>query len=578
MENNRDPESARQVRIIIIIGSITAIISASLLLSASLFAEDPKQEAKAGLAADAQQGSTEVKAGQEPTVSQKAPADAVQAVQPAPTAQAESAAESGASVEPGNVTVNFKGADIKTVLAYISEVAGVDIVPAPDVKGVVDLKLTNKPWKTALDIIIRNYGFAYEREGDIIRVVTIDKLKQEELTTQTFNLNYSKAKDVVAALKDIVGERGKVVYDERTNTVLVTDIPTNIYKISQIVQRLDKKTDQVLIEARILETTLGDEERLGIDWNIKITAAGAQRPTTWPFNFMNAPFKGTQAQDYFPLSLVQSQQASTGVQPAGAAGVAPINPVIIPTADFPVDAIQTSSFPFAMKDTFTFGTLDFTEFKAVLEMLKQRADTSLISDPRIATLNNTPALINVGQTLNMPVYERNSTTGKMEVTGYQAKDLGVLLQVTPHVNDNGEITIDLSPVISDLLRYDTLDKASGIVAPVFSVRQAKTQVMIKDGDTIFIGGLIKENDIEVNKKVPIIGDLLGDVPYLGLLVSRKETRKEKVELIFFITVNLMTTGKDIKDVPSGNTAYVPVYNAVPTKDFKSKKQIKPQKR
>jgi type II secretory pathway component GspD/PulD (secretin) len=101
--------------------------------------------------------------------------------------------------------------------------------------------------------------------------------------------------------------------------------------------------------------------------------------------------------------------------------------------------------------------------------------------------------------------------------------------------------------------------------------------MIKDGDTIFIGGLIKENDIEVVKKVPIIGDIMGDVPYLGLLVSRKETRKEKTELIFFVTVNLMTTGTDIKDVPTGNSAYVPVYNAVPQKGYKSKKQIKPKR-
>jgi type IV pilus assembly protein PilQ len=405
--------------------------------------------------------------------------------------------------------------------------------------------------------------------------VTVDKLKQEELTTQTFALNYSKAKDVVAALKDIVGERGKVMYDERTNTVLVTDIPTSIYKIGQIVSRLDKRTEQVLIEARILEATLGDDERLGIDWNIKITATGAKRPTTIPFASLGNTGLETVFGNMNPYSQVTTAsgygaETNSGVAASSAA-------IAIPPADFPTDTAGYTSFPFALKDNFTFGTLDFTQFQAVLEMLKQRADTTLISDPRIATLNNTQALINVGTTLNMPTYERNSSTGKMEVTGYTAKDLGILLQVTPHVNDNGEITIDLAPMISDLLRYDTLDKASGIVAPVFSVRQAKTQLMIKDGDTIFIGGLIKENDIEIVKKVPIIGDFLADVPYLGLLVSRKETKKEKTELIFFVTVNLMATGKEIKDVPSGNTAYVPVYNAVPKKDFKSKKKIQPKK-
>ncbi len=480
-------------------------------------------------------------------------------------------AEEAVPVEPGNVTLNFKGADIKTVLSYISEVAGVDIVPAPDVKGVVDLRLTNKPWKTALDIIVRNYGFAYEREGDIIRVVTLDKLKQEELTTQAFNLNYSKSKDVVTAIKNIVGDRGKVMYDERTNIVLVTDIPTNIYKIGQIIARLDKRTEQVLIEARIIETILGNDEKMGIDWSVKITAAGAKRPITAPFNyFNNDTWKLLNTMTPWDQTTAPSTTYSAGGQTSETT-----------PADFPNSnsGISVKSFPLAVKDDFTFGTLDFSEFKAVLEMLKQRADTEIISNPRIATLNNTPALINVGQTLNMPVYERNSTTGKMEVTGYEAKDLGILMQVTPHVNDNNEITIDLAPVISDLLRYDTLDKASGIVAPVFSVRQAKTQIMIKDGETIFIGGLIKENEIDVDKKLPILGDMLGDVPYLGLLFSKKEKTKQKTELIFFITVNLMTAGKEIKNIPTANKAYVPMYTATQNEGPKTsnKKRLRKKK-
>jgi type IV pilus assembly protein PilQ len=544
-----------------------ALLCAALAAGAAL-AQDVKQESaepalpekSAGAVATAKTETPEKTQAAPPSASQGQAAAAVQAAQPK-----EAVTEPGASlVEAGNVTVNFKGADIKTVLAYISEVAGVDIVPAPDVSGTVDLKLTNKPWKTALDIIVRNYGFAYEREGDIIRVVTIGKLKQEELKTQAFNLNYSKAKDVTASIKDIVGDRGKVVYDDRTNTVIVTDIPTNLYKTGEIISRLDKRTEQVLIEARILETILGDEEKLGIDWSIKITAAGAVRPTTVPFDYFDTETSFMKKMTPLSQTGVQTVVALPGTQ-----GTQTVDP-----ADFPLTSLGAQDFPFALRDSFTFGTLDFSQFQAVLELLKQRSDTDIISNPRIATLNNTPALINVGQTLNMPTYERNSTTGKMEVTGYEAKDLGILLQVTPHVNDNGEITIDLAPVISDLLRYDTLDRAAGIVAPVFSVRQAKTQVMIKDGQTIFIGGLIKENDIDVNKKVPFIGDLLGDVPYLGLLVSRKEVKKQKSELIFFITVNRMTSGQEIKNIPDSNKVYVPMYTAITSPDPKAKKKLK----
>ena len=475
-------------------------------------------------------------------------------------------------VDPGNITVNFKGADIRTVLAYISEVAGVDIVPAPDVKGIVDLKLNNKPWKTALDIILRNYGFAYEREGDIIRVVTVDNLKMEELATQTFSLNYGKSKDVVASIKDIVSERGKVMFDDRTNIVLVTDIPTNIYKIGQVIDKLDKRTDQVLIEARIIETVLDDSEKLGIDWNLKMTVAGARRPTTFPFSQWDTtgPKYGTwnsilpAVQTGNPMEVIVDPAAGTqSTQTA---------------SEFPQVPSGTAAFPFATTDQFTYGTLDFSEFKAVLEFIKQRANTDIVSNPRIATLNNSEALINVGQTLNLPKYERNSTTGKMEITGYEAKDLGIILKVTPHINSKGEIVIDLAPQISDLLRYDTLDRASGIVAPVYSTRIAKTQVMIKDGDTIFIGGLIKENDIDRKNKMPFLGDLLGDVPYLGLLFSKKETVKQKTELIFFITVNIMTGDKVIKNIPQAANAYVPMYTLTPEAAKPSKKKIKAKNR
>ncbi|MFA6321033.1 MAG: secretin N-terminal domain-containing protein [Candidatus Omnitrophota bacterium] len=472
-------------------------------------------------------------------------------------AQESEPAEKAVPVEPGNVTVNFKGADIRTVLAYISEVSGVDIVPAPDVKGLVDLKLTNKPWKVALDVILRNYGFAYEREGDIIRVLTVSQLKQEELASQAYNLNYSKCKDVVESIKNIVSEKGKVTYNERTNTVIVTDIPTNLYKISQIIARLDKRTPQVLIEARVIETVLDDTEKLGIDWNIKISASGAKRPITFPFAQFDSNSKW--------LPQVQTN-ASTSVSGSGS-----LTSATTTEADFPSDAAGVQAFPFATTDQFSFGTLDFTQFTAVLEMLKSRSNTDIVSNPRIATLNNREALINVGQTLNLPTYERNSSTGKMEITGYQPKDLGIILKVTPHINEINEIVVDLEPQITDLLRYDTLDAASGVVAPVFSARIAKTQVMIKDGQTIFIGGLIKENDVSGKKKVPYIGEILEDVPILGFLTSKKETTKQKTELIFFITVNLMSGEQEIAASPKAENFSSPSFSAPQPSDSKKKK-------
>jgi len=450
---------------------------------------------------------------------------------------------------PGNITMNFKGADIRTVLSYISEVAGVDIVAAPDVKGTIDLRLTDKPWKVALDVIVRNYGFAYERDADIIRVVTLDKLKQEEVTTQAITLNYGRAKDVIDSIKKIVSSRGKVKYDDRTNMLIVTDIPTNVYKIAQIIEKLDKETDQVLIEARILETVLGDDEKIGIDWNLKFEISGAKKPTTFPFDYFNSGSR--LLEKYTPL--VQVGASSTTTTDGVTDSITTTTPGAYPAS--PAATNYSKAFPFVdyaqemFKDTFSFGTLDFSQFSAVLEMVKSRAETSIVPNPRIATLNNTEANILVGQTLNMPKYERNSTTGKVEITGYEAKDLGIKLKVTPHINDKDEIVVSLVPEISDLIRYDTIDVKNGIVAPVYSSRQADTKVLIRDGDTIFIGGLIKEGIIDTERKMPILGDLLGDVPGIGLLFTKKEKTKRKTELIFFITVKIMKKGKQLSDVP-----------------------------
>ena len=203
-----------------------AILFLFLYSPCSLFSQDDKVAKEVAAPTETKAAELSQEAPQAPVAPEIIPAKPPE--QPEAKPDDKGAQAPAATVEPGNVTVNFKGADIKTVLAYISEVSGVDIVPAPDVKGVVDLKLTNKPWKVALDIILRNYGFAYEREGDIIRVVTVSQLKQEELASQAFSLNYSKCKDVVDSLKNMVSEKGKVTSDDRTNTVIVTDIPTNL--------------------------------------------------------------------------------------------------------------------------------------------------------------------------------------------------------------------------------------------------------------------------------------------------------------------------------------------------------------
>ena len=442
--------------------------------------------------------------------------------------------EAGQAMEtaPGNITMDFKDADISNVLRILSYKSGMNIVAGKDVTGLITIRLTDVPWEKALDVILRTYGYTYEREGNIIRVTTTANLENEELITEIFSLNYAKAKDVPESIKEMLSNRGKVKFDERTNMLIVTDIATNIYKIRGVIEKLDMQTKQVVIETKIIETTLGNADKFGIEWQTKIVATGAKIPVTAPFK---SDLTTSTGYKYVPIPKpAQDQTTYSSGTPIVTKGV----------ADFSTSTVGTPSFPYASVSNFTFGTLDFSQFQAVLEVLSSRGDTKIISNPKIVVLNNQEALITVGQTLNIPKYERNANTGNMEITGYIEKELGILLKVTPHINAEGYITLVLKPELSSLLRYDQL--TAQIQTPVFSVRRADTQLILKDGQTIAIGGLISEKDVDKVTKVPFLGDL----PIIGIPFRKTEKTKEKTDLLFFVTVNLVKQGSAVMDTAS----------------------------
>jgi len=410
---------------------------------------------------------------------------------------------------PGNVTLDFKDADITNVLRILSYKSGINIVAGKDVSGPVTIRLTDVPWDKALDVILRTYGYTYEREGNIIRVTTTENLAKEELVTEVFSLNYASAKDVPSAIEEMLSDRGSIKYDERANLVIVTDIATNIYKIRQVIEKLDKRTQQVNIEAKVIETTLDKDDKLGINWTTQIAASGAARPLTFPFD------KKAKGGRWYPQG-----------DPSASAG----DDISV----FPPD--PGAMFPMALPKNFTLGTLNFTSLQAVLQMLKSKTNTKIISNPRVTTLNNKEARIVVATTFSIPIYERNATTGNIEVTGYDEKELGITLSVTPQINPEGYIVVTLEPEVSAFLSWDTFTTSGGTIqAPRFSVRKATTQVMVKDSETIVIGGLIKENISDTIVKVPI----LGDIPLLSLLFKKKEKTVDTTDLLFFITVNIV---------------------------------------
>lgn len=421
------------------------------------------------------------------------------------------------------ISVDFKDADIKTVLRVLSMKSKVNIVAGPEVQGVVTIRLEDVPWQKAMEVVLRTYGYVYERDGNIIRVTTRDNLALEPVTTQTYILNYTKAQEVQAAVKDMLTERGRIQVAERTNTIVITDIPTNLYKIGEIVHALDKRTPQAFIDSKIVKTDVGTAENLGIEWKTGGAdgnlgrIAGAGRPTTFPFPSSTAGDKQNFfLRDFFPRTGIDDNPTQNSED----------------IRNFPNVPLATAG------GTFTYGTLDFSSFSSIIQLLRTRSNTKVVSNPRIVVLNNQIAKIQVGSDIPLPNYERNETTGSVEITGFSYRETGVVLNVVPHINTAEEILVDLRPEISAL--GATIDFGEFQV-PSFTVTKAETQVLIRSGETIAIGGLLTDNVSTNESRVPY----LSDVPLLGKAFrSKRQTAgdsNKKVETLFFVTVTMVDT-------------------------------------
>lgn len=397
---------------------------------------------------------------------------------------------------PGNVSLDFRDADIRNVLQILAYKSSVNIVAGPEVVGTVSIQLNDVPWKQALDVVLDTNGYAYEQRGNIIIVSTVENLKkrredrvilneQEPLETRTYTINFGKASEIISSVEKMKSERGSVDFDERTNMIIVSDIPSKLDKVGEVIEKLDTTTPQVLIEAKIIETTLSNTEDLGIDWTVAATASGSKRPTLYPFT------------------------TSTD------------------------NKYTPDNFPAAEDTDFSLGTLDFTQFQAVLELLSTRSDTNILSNPRIVTVDNKPAQIVVGSQYPIPTYTYNEDQAKLQVSGWEYMDIGIIFDVTPHVNSAGFVTLDVEPKITAILDFVTVESTS---LPRLSNESSKTSVMVKDGETLVIGGLIKDQTTDTKKKTPF----LGDIPLIGLAFQKSEKTVSKTDLVIFITPHIIT--------------------------------------
>lgn len=402
----------------------------------------------------------------------------------------------------GSFSLDVEGADIRTVLKAISEFAGRSIVPSANTKGIVRVSLKNVTWQDALKAILRSNGLDYVEEGAIIRVDETAKLNSEKVERETANartlelvpletriltLNFANAPEMVAPLQGALSKRGVIQVEKRTNSLIVSDLPGNLDRVAAMAEKLDSEIPQIEITAKLVDVDASALRGIGIDWNV-------------------GPTDGANA-EFFDATPNPPTFLSPGNDDEQALGAQGNTSIAGPT------------------HTFTYGLAKSWGFiEAQLSLLEENRKANIISNPRITTVDNREARIIVGQKIPLIIQD----VAGNPVT--QLTTIGIQLRVTPHLTQDNKIIMDLHPEVSDLSTQSTVQ--GGII---INTSEADTRVMVDDGQTAVIGGLIRTNTSTVRRGMPF----LKDIPLIGALFSSNSTVAQNRELIIFVTPRLI---------------------------------------
>jgi type II secretory pathway component GspD/PulD (secretin) len=420
------------------------------------------------------------------------------------------AGPSGAKAEGTTpvATFNFKDARVDDAIRLVAHQFGLNVVIGKGLGGTLTATLAGVTFEQAMRYVGEATGCDYTVDEGVLVV------NPAGLQSRVFALHYVDPVAAAGAVEKVLGEGGSVQpYSGRglrpgaeatalSNALIVTDTSARLNRVERVLAQLDVRPTLIAIEAKLVETTLGSDEKMGVDWQVRASAKGAVLPTTFPF-----------PKDAGSGSMTGTPNPNNQVGGVGAA--------------FP----PGQTFPYPGTGEYTFGKLSFQEFNVALDILKQSATTNLVSAPTITTLDNREAEIIVGTVVPIAKYERLKDTGTLEITGYDEKKVGVRLLVTPHVGPDSTMLLLVNPEISEIVEY----RGQFNERPVTSTRSAMTQVAVKNGETVMIGGLIKTVDMTIVRKVP----LLGDIPLLGVFFRHKTVSKQKVDLMIFITPRMI---------------------------------------
>ncbi|MFZ5661144.1 MAG: type IV pilus secretin PilQ [Pseudomonadota bacterium] len=443
------------------------------------------------------------------------------------------------------VTFNFQDVPVRTVLQLIAEESNLNIVASDTVQGNVTLRLINVPWDQALDIVLQAKGLDKRRSGSVVWVAPqseIAKFEQDkedarialdnrvDLVTEYIQINYHNAAQIYKALTEAKGiggsggsgggnsqnesgflsGRGRLVADERTNTLMISDIPKKVEAMKELIRVIDRPVDQVLIEARVVIASETFAREIGAKFGIN----GA---TGKPGDRSSLGFGST--------TDVSGANAS-----ARAAAVQAGRNTYTATRGLNVD------LPAGLNDAAGSLALSILNAGYMLDLelsaLQEEGRGEVISNPRIVTSNQREAVIRQGQEVGYVTITPSQGGGSIPIPNVQFKDVLLELKVTPTITSDGRVFLNMAVKKDEVI--DFVDTSIGDV-PLINKREVNTAVLVEDGQTVVVGGVYEFRDRSDLSKVPF----LGDIPFLGNFFKKRGRSKEKAELLIFVTPKVM---------------------------------------
>jgi type IV pilus assembly protein PilQ len=446
--------------------------------------------------------------------------------------------QSVVQVSDSTISVDFPDEEIRTILRIVADLYDLNLVIPESLVGRASIKLRNVTWRQVFDVVLSPAGFTYVEEGGIIKVVSLEALHREPPVTEVTILNYARAEEIVDTIRPLVDSTlgGRIQIDRRSNALVITERPTQMRRIRQIVESLDKATIQVMIESKFIETRDRDLKNVGVNW----ASLDGYQVSAGPFNRVYENESSRDSTRTRTASNLDVAHMQDGFARAGQIAGEPIGPAF--TTD-PVTGqrtytnlgpgstdTQTRTSGRARLDTAVFSA---AQFDVILSALRTTNDIKLVSNPTVVTLNNTQANIHIGQEYPVVTPRYNPQTGTYEAGGApEITRIGITLDVTPQVNNAGFINLNVEPEVSTL--GDTVTYF-GAQYPIKVTRRAHSHVTIKDGYTLAIGGLVQDDTTHTERRVPI----LGSIPGVGRLFRSETTDKDQRNLIIFITARTL---------------------------------------